>query len=80
MEGRLVPDNIYWYFRNILKVLSRNTRYGIIINRQNTQDNFEAHHLEYFRAIFFYRTLTLTQVDYMGKNPLPFNIIMIEWL
>ena len=40
------PENIYTYFRKLLKGVTRNTQIGIISNRQKTDYNFDDHHLE----------------------------------
>ena len=73
------PDNIYKYFRKLLKGLPRNTWDLIIANGKKTEVNFESNNLEYRRESLFYINTILAQVNCMDKTTKSFNMNVREW-
>ena len=66
------------YFRQILKIESRNIRDRTFDNRSKTYDRFDTHHQESPRVGIIGRKQILTQVMYLGKNSKPYNIDVEE--
>ena len=68
------PENMYEYFRKLLRLVTRDTWYCIITHVHKTREHFDGRHIEALGGKIFCENQILRQLKYLEKNPKLFNI------